>query len=94
LKEKRRIFFRWLIICLVLFFLFGNRGFRNLIRGQFRLKKLEKELVKLSNENQELRRQLYSLETDPLVIERIARAKLNFIKPGETIYRFVPKEKK
>lgn len=92
--KKRRKFFRWLIICLVLFFLFGNHGFRNLFRGYFRLKKLEKELSRISEENQELRKQLYFLENDPSLIEKIARAKLNFVKEGEIIYHFLPKKEK
>ena len=83
---------RWLIFFLILFFLFGNRGFRNLLRGYSYLKKKGLELVKIKNENQELRRQLYSLENDPQIVEKIARTKLNLVKPGETIYRFLPKK--
>lgn len=93
MKEGRRKIFTWLIVFLVLIFLFANRGFRDLYRGYFYLKKLEKELTKLKKENQEHRRELYSLETDLSAIEKIARAKLNLVKPGETIYRFLPRGK-
>lgn len=57
------------------------------------MQKLEKELVRVKNENKELSQQLYSAQTEPSIVERIVRTKLNFVKPGETVYRFIPKEK-
>lgn len=90
MKEKRKKILRWGLIFLVFIFLFGNRGFRTLVVKYFQLRRLEEELSKIKKENEALRKELYTLETDPSAIERIARVKLSFVKPGEIIYRFAP----
>jgi len=93
MKKKKKKVFRYLFIFFILGILFLNRGFRTLVQQFFYLKKLEKNLLGLKKENAELKKQLSSLKNDPTEIERIARTKLNLIKPGETIYRFSPEKR-
>lgn len=47
----------------------------------------------LKSENQEMRREIKSLTSDPRAIEKIAREKLRMAKPGETIYQIVRDQK-
>lgn len=65
---------------------FGNPAFRTLLKQYSTVKELEKQLNDIREENFRLRRQLYSLKHDPLMIEEVARRELKMIKPGEIIY--------
>jgi cell division protein FtsB len=47
---------------------------------------LQQEIKNLEQENAEMRRQIQRLQSDPDAIEREAREKLHYTKPGEVIY--------
>jgi cell division protein FtsB len=79
---------RIIIGVLLLGILFGNAGFRTMVRRYWELGKLEKELDTLRKENLLLKREVYYLEGDSSYIERIARRELGLISPGEIEYRF------
>ena len=49
-------------------------------------KHLRKEIESLEQENSRLREHVEKLKTDPHAIEREAREKLHYAKPGEVIY--------
>ena len=49
-------------------------------------KQLRKEIDSLQQENARLRQRVEKLKTDPHAIEREAREKLHYAKPGEVIY--------
>ncbi len=49
-------------------------------------KQLRKEIDSLQDENARLRDRVEKLKTDPHAIEREAREKLHYAKPGEVIY--------
>ena len=48
------------------------------------------EVERLRQEQQQLKEEIDKLEHSPLTQERIAR-EMGYIKPGETVYKFVPK---
>jgi len=47
---------------------------------------LQQEIKNLQQENAEMRQQIQRLQSDPEEIEREAREKLHYAKPGEVIY--------
>ena len=47
---------------------------------------LQREIQQLQEENAQLRQQVERLKSDPEAIEREAREKLHYAKPGEVIY--------
>jgi len=49
-------------------------------------KALQQEINDLQRENSEMRKQIDRLKSDPDAIEREAREKLHYAKPGEVIY--------
>ena len=49
-------------------------------------RQLRKEIDSLEQENARLRQRVEKLKTDPNAIEREAREKLHYAKPGEVIY--------
>lgn len=53
-------------------------------------KQLRKEIDTLQQENARLRDRVEKLKTDPHAIEREAREKLHYAKPGEVIYTLPP----
>lgn len=53
-------------------------------------KQLRKEIESLEQENARLRERVERLKTDPHAIEREAREKLHYAKPGEVIYALPP----
>ena len=77
-----------LLFIAVLVFLFGNTGFRKLVRNYWAIYKLKTELEHLKHESKLLEHEIYLLENDESYIERIARKELGLIAPGEVEYRF------
>ena len=75
----------------VVLFLFGNAGFRKLIRRYWEIYKLKAECEQLERENDLLQKEIYILENDASYIEKIARKELGVIAPGEVEYRFKKK---
>lgn len=73
---------------------FGNGGFRSLTRNWLELRRLNREIVALKREEQELDVRLKALRSGDGPIERLARRELGYIKKGEIEYRFPPPEKK
>ena len=53
-------------------------------------KQLRKEIDALEQENARLRERVQKLKSDPDAIEREAREKLHYAKPGEVIYALPP----
>ncbi len=47
---------------------------------------LQQEIQNLQQENAQMRQQIQHLQSDPEAIEREAREKLHYAKPGEVIY--------
>jgi cell division protein FtsB len=51
---------------------------------------LQQEIKSLQQENAQMRQQIQHLQSDPDAIEREAREKLHYAKPGEVIYNLPP----
>ncbi|OGW15471.1 MAG: hypothetical protein A3K09_02975 [Nitrospinae bacterium RIFCSPLOWO2_12_FULL_47_7] len=52
-------------------------------------RKLKESNVTLEQENQRIALEIEELKTEPFAIEKLAREKLNLVKPGETVYQIV-----
>jgi cell division protein FtsB len=52
--------------------------------------RLQRELKKESEKSKHLQSQIDDLNNDPKTIERLAREKLGYAKPDETVVRFEP----
>jgi cell division protein FtsB len=75
----------------VLGFIFGSRGFRDLIGRKKEQVRLRKELKGLKLENVKLKREIYLLQNDDSYVEHLIRRDLGYLKPGEFEYRFKEK---
>lgn len=52
-------------------------------------RKLKESNEALTQENRRIAQEIEELKTYPFAIEKVAREKLNLVKPGETIYQLV-----
>lgn len=54
------------------------------------LQEARQRLLEQEQLNRQMRHEADRLQTDPVMIERIAREKFNYARPGETVYDFSP----
>lgn len=59
-------------------------------RARKEILKLDAEILKEQEQSKQLKASIDALMHDPKAIERVARDRLTFSKPGETIIRFEP----
>jgi cell division protein FtsB len=71
-------------------FIAGDVGLWNLWSAQKQLRNLQTEIAWLEQENILLRNEIEQLRTNSFAIEKIARERFGFIKPGEKVYRIIP----
>ena len=77
-----------LVLVILAFTVFGDRGLLNLVRYQKERQELVAQAQKLREENEALRAEIEHLKTDPSYIERLAREELGMVKPGELVIQF------
>jgi len=66
--------------------IYGKHGISVWQQKRAEDKALQQEIQNLQQENAQMRRQIEHLQSDPDAIEREAREKLHYAKPGEVIY--------
>lgn len=64
----------------------GNHGLSVWVQKRAQDRALQQEIKNLQQENAQMRQQVERLNSDPEAIEREAREKLHYAKPGEVIY--------
>jgi cell division protein FtsB len=65
--------------------LYGRSGFASYLRLRDELKQLRLQNAHLRAENDRLQRDAQALSTDLRALERVARAELGWVRPGEVI---------
>ncbi len=86
-----------LILCLAFFVLliltafFHDEGILTVFNLQDQMAEMRESNTELSEKNLKIRKEIEALKSNPLAIEKIAREKLNLVKPGETVYQIVRK---
>ena len=76
-----------LVLVMIVHDVFGTHGFLAMRRTQNEIRKVKANLDALSKENAALAREVKDLNTDPRLIEKIARDDLGLARPGEIIIR-------
>lgn len=78
-----------LFLIMVLFIIFGERGFmdyRSLREKQITLEEANACLIKKNND---LKREVTLLRSDARYIETVARRELGMVRPGDRVYQFI-----
>jgi len=76
-----------LMLVMIVHDVFGTHGFLAMRRTQHEIRKVKADLDQLTKENAALAQEVKDLNTDPRLIEKIARDDLGLARPGETIIR-------
>ena len=78
-----------IFIIMALFILFGNRGFTDYRMLKEKQAALEETNACTVAENDELKRKIRLLKTDPRHVETVARRELGMVKKGDMVYQFI-----
>ena len=76
-----------LVLVMIVHDVFGTHGFLAMRRTESAIRKVKADLDVLSKENAELAQEVKDLNSDPRLIEKIARDDLGLARPGEIIIR-------
>jgi cell division protein FtsL len=76
-----------LMLVMIVHDIFGTHGFLAMRRTQNEIEKVKANLDALSKENATLEQEVKDLNSDPRLIEKIARDDLGLARPGEIIIR-------
>ncbi|MBN1884521.1 MAG: septum formation initiator family protein [Candidatus Krumholzibacteriota bacterium] len=74
---------------IVAVFVAGDVGLWNLWRAQQKMQRLEREIGELETTNATLMQEIELIGTDPFAIEKIAREKYGYLRPGDRVYRII-----
>lgn len=70
-------------------FFFGDLGLFKYLQLRDHARQLEQEIKDLERTNAELRTEIWRAQSDPARIEELARERLGYVRPGETVYQIV-----
>ncbi|PLY01105.1 MAG: hypothetical protein C0623_06060 [Desulfuromonas sp.] len=90
-EHRKRTIPPWFIILVLLllgFALFGERGVLKVYKTYQQKTDLEQKIADLEKVNDELRQEIDALREDLKTIENIARRELGMVKPDEQVYQF------
>ena len=81
------VFLLSLVFSALLFSLFfvGDRGFLQVRRQRAELRAAQEEVARIDAENRKLETEVAALKSDPRSLEKIAREKLQLVRPGEVV---------
>jgi cell division protein FtsB len=92
-KSSKTLFIILFIIMIIVAWLgFGERGFINLYRVEMKRRDCIERIHKLAKENNSLMEEIELLRNNMKYVESLARKELNLIKQGEFLYRFSKQE--
>jgi cell division protein FtsB len=90
-KKRRLIFYTFVILSFVYFsisLLFGEAGLFRYLELNRTKKNLERELVEISRQNEQIRTQIKLLKEDPFYKEKFAREEFGLARPDEYIFQY------
>ena len=79
-------------IVLLIIFIFGDHGVYQLYRLREEKAEIQQSIVQLREEKKRLESEKTRLQTDYEYIEQLARENYRMAKPGEKVFKVVPKE--
>jgi cell division protein FtsB len=82
----------FVLLKLLLSLLLSDMGIFTLIDLHRTRSELQQEITDLREKNAALSGQVQALRSDPVYIEALARDQLGMVRPGEQVYRLVPRE--
>ena len=81
-----------LFVVMILAAVFSDKGVVTVYDFQGELNQLKDHNSGLEQENARLKKEIKALKTEPLAVEKVAREKLQLVKPGDVVYQIVPEK--
>ena len=78
-----------LIVLVAAIFIAGDVGFWNIWNAQKTLNDIDNDNKLLEGDISYLKTNIADLENDPFAIEKVAREKFGYMRPGERVYRII-----
>ena len=78
-------------LCLLIVFIFGAHGLLKLYKIKSQRKTIQTHIAQLRDEREKAKEKKNKIENDINYIEKMAREKYKMVKPGEKIFKVVPK---
>ena len=88
IKKRKLIFFTIVLIgiaYLLISFIFRDQGLIKYLEISKKKFNLEKEIVGLQKENEQLRKDLKAIKEEPFYVEKYAREEYGLVRPGEIV---------
>ena len=80
-----------IILFILLFTVFGERGVLRIYRMTQEKEDIQKKAIQIKTENEQLKREIEALKSDRRYLESIARKEFGLVRPNEIIYQFTSK---
>ena len=90
-RKRRLIFFTFVVLSFIylsISLLFGDAGLLRYIELNKTKNGLEKQLVEINRQNEQIRTQIKLLKEDPFYKEKLAREEFGLAKPDEYIFKY------
>ncbi len=91
MKKRRVVFFTFFILCFVylsISLLFGDNGLFRYMELTKTKRNLEKQLVEINRQNEQIKTQIKLFREDPFYREKFAREEFGLARPDEYIFQY------
>ncbi len=91
IKKRNLVFFTFFILCFIylsISLVFGEMGLFRYIELNKTKNNLEKQIVDINRQNEQIKAQIKSLKDDPFYKEKLAREEFGLAKPDEYIFQY------
>jgi cell division protein FtsB len=84
-----RIILTGLFVIIGIVFVLSDVGLLNLWKAQKRIETLRSQIGDLEKRNIAIQEEIDRLMTDPFTIEKVARERYGYLRPGDKVYRII-----
>jgi cell division protein FtsB len=91
MKKRRLVFLTFFILCFIylsISLVFGDMGILKYVELNRTKKNLEKQVVEINRQNEEIKSQIRLLKEDPFYKEKLAREEFGLARPNEYIFQY------
>lgn len=91
IKKRNLVFFTFFILCFIylsISLVFGEMGLFRYIELNKTKNSLEKQIIDINRQNDQIKAQINSLKNDPFYKEKLAREEFGLAKPDEYIFQY------